>query len=148
MGPWDATTCHYAAGNSHLEVLQWARANGCPWDAVTCHRAAEGGHLSVLQWARANGCEWGTYMCTAAAESGHLDVPTVGHHSKELPVECGDVHQRGKKWPSAGAAVDHRQRMCSALFIISLLRRLARLQRHKQMSKYFICVRPLQYLQV
>ena len=42
----------------HLEVLQWARANGCPWDQRTCAYAATGGHLEVLQWARANGCPW------------------------------------------------------------------------------------------
>jgi len=40
----------------HLEVLQWARANGCPWDIRTCHKAAGGGHLKVLLWARKNGC--------------------------------------------------------------------------------------------
>ena len=42
-----------------MEVLDWARANGCPWDRVaTCACAARRGHLDVLQWARANGCEW------------------------------------------------------------------------------------------
>ena len=25
-------TCSSAAKGGHLEVLQWARANGCPWD--------------------------------------------------------------------------------------------------------------------
>ena len=42
----------------HLEVLQWARANGAPWDERTCRDAAVGGHLEVLQWARANGAPW------------------------------------------------------------------------------------------
>eukprot|EP01044_Picomonas_judraskeda_P054429 COSAG03_NODE_34323_length_127_cov_15.285714_1_plen_29_part_01 len=28
-----------------MEVLQWARANGCEWDAYTCRLAARGGHL-------------------------------------------------------------------------------------------------------
>ena len=42
----------------HLEVLKWARANGCPWDEGTCAYAAEGGHLEVLKWARENGCPW------------------------------------------------------------------------------------------
>jgi hypothetical protein len=35
----------------HLEVLQWARANGCPWDHHT--RDVATGH--VLEWAVANG---------------------------------------------------------------------------------------------
>ena len=46
----------FAAQGGHLEVMQWARANGCPWDSLTCAYAAEGGYLEVLQWARANGC--------------------------------------------------------------------------------------------
>ena len=45
-----------AMEGGHLEVLQWARANGCPWDEWTCHNAAAGGHLEVLRWAHANEC--------------------------------------------------------------------------------------------
>jgi hypothetical protein len=37
-------------------VLQWLRANGCEWDGETCENAKKGGHLEVLQWAIANGC--------------------------------------------------------------------------------------------
>ena len=37
-------------------MLQWAREKGCEWDEETCEYAAEGGHLEVLRWARANGC--------------------------------------------------------------------------------------------
>ena len=49
-------TCSYAAGGGYLEVLQWARANGCPWDEETCTFAAKKGHNEVLQWAIENGC--------------------------------------------------------------------------------------------
>ena len=42
-------TCAHAAAGGHLEVLQWARENGCPWDWKTCAWAAEGGHLAVLR---------------------------------------------------------------------------------------------------
>jgi hypothetical protein len=56
----------------YLEVLQWARANGCEWDTNTCREAAYSGHLEVLQWARANGCEWDAGTCYHAAYSGHL----------------------------------------------------------------------------
>ena len=81
--PWDEGTCGDAASNGHLEMLIWARANGCrgtsgrqlcgaqrpprgarwarargcPWDADTCSEAAENSHLEVLQ-ARASGCPW------------------------------------------------------------------------------------------
>ena len=59
----------------HLEVLQWARANGCDWDTGTCYLAAQEGHLDVLQWARANGCDWNSEKCAAiAAVRGHLDL--------------------------------------------------------------------------
>ena len=33
-------TCALAAIYRHLEVLQWARAQGCPWDEETCAWAA------------------------------------------------------------------------------------------------------------
>ena len=47
--------CTEAAGGGQLEVLQWARANGCPWDNHTCRMAANGGHLNMMPWLRANG---------------------------------------------------------------------------------------------
>jgi hypothetical protein len=36
-------------------VLQWARANGYPWDQRTLRNARIGGHLELLNWAIANG---------------------------------------------------------------------------------------------
>ena len=72
--PWDRRICKLAAQGGHLEVLQWARANGCPWDWETCAWAAAGGHLDVLRWARENGCEWDALTCAYAAGGGHLEV--------------------------------------------------------------------------
>lgn len=72
--PWDENTCYRAAEGGHLEMLIWARANGCPWDERTCSSAANGGHLEVLQWARANGCFWNEFTCSFAALGGHLKV--------------------------------------------------------------------------
>jgi hypothetical protein len=58
-----------------LEVLQWARENGCPWDDSTCTCAAQNGHLEVLQWARENGCAWDESKCVrAAARNSHVHV--------------------------------------------------------------------------
>ena len=48
--------CADAAAEGHLNVLRWARENGCPWDERTCKLAAEEGHLEVFNWACANGC--------------------------------------------------------------------------------------------
>ena len=69
---WDERTCAWAARNGHLEVLQWARAHGCRWDEATCAYAANKGHLAVLQWARAHGCPWDERTCANAAGNGHL----------------------------------------------------------------------------
>ena len=41
--------------NGHLEMLQWARANGCPWNWLTCANAKAKGHFELLSWAKANG---------------------------------------------------------------------------------------------
>jgi hypothetical protein len=62
-GDWRSSTCAHAAAGGRLEILQWARANGCEWDAFTCESAAHNGHLDVLQWAVANGCEWDARVC-------------------------------------------------------------------------------------
>src|SRR2546427_226255 len=70
--------CTYAAMNGHLEILKWARENGCKWETWTCAYAAKNGHLEVLKWARGNDCgqrcDWNSYTCANAAENGHLEV--------------------------------------------------------------------------
>ena len=55
---WNMWACVFAAGNGHLEVLQWLRSQGCPWDSRVCSFAARYGHLEVLRWAIENGCPW------------------------------------------------------------------------------------------
>jgi len=60
---------------AHLEVLKWARENGCKWDSWTCSNAAEGGHLDVLQWARENDCPWDrstSFLCSLISNTGAL----------------------------------------------------------------------------
>ena len=64
----------YAALGGHLEVLQWAHANGCPWKEETCQTAAQGGHLEMLQWAHANGCPWDERTCAEATSNGHFEL--------------------------------------------------------------------------
>jgi hypothetical protein len=39
----------------HLNVLQWARANGCPWNKDTLSYAEHNGDPVMLQWLRDNG---------------------------------------------------------------------------------------------
>ncbi|CAB9509092.1 ankyrin repeat protein [Seminavis robusta] len=71
MVPWNASTCEKAALGGHLEILKWARANGCHGSS-TCGCAQNG--IGVLKWARANGCPWHVLTCARAAEGGHLEV--------------------------------------------------------------------------
>ena len=74
--------------NGHLEVLQWARANGCDWDSLTCTYAAANGHLEVLQWARANGCDWNPRACIAeAGRSEHWEIVVWIYHNSEYSIE-------------------------------------------------------------
>jgi hypothetical protein len=68
--PWDEWTCAYATRYFH--ILKWARENGCPWDADTCSWAAGNGHLDVLKWARANGCPWDEWTCAYATRYFHI----------------------------------------------------------------------------
>ena len=72
---WDDIDCDEIAYRGHLEVLQWAHANGCPTIKLDsmCMNAAIGGHLEVLKWARANGWSWGNTL-SLAAEGGHLKI--------------------------------------------------------------------------
>ena len=66
--------CTWAAEMGHLDVLKYARENGCPWNEETCEEAARGGHLDVLKYLHENGCPWNEKACEHAAEMGHLDV--------------------------------------------------------------------------
>jgi hypothetical protein len=56
-----------------LDVLQWARGNGCPWDKETCSKAARGGHFELLQWAWEQGCPLDAdVVCDIAND--HLEI--------------------------------------------------------------------------
>ena len=50
--PWNEDVCAYAAKGGHLDVLKWARENGCPWNEQVCINAATNGHLEILKWAK------------------------------------------------------------------------------------------------
>jgi hypothetical protein len=63
-----------AATKGQLEVLKWARDNGCDWNSDTCSSAARGGQLDLLKWLRDNGCDWDYKTAAYAAEGGHLDL--------------------------------------------------------------------------
>ena len=63
--PWNSRVCSDAASEGHLEVLRWARSQGCPWDDSVTYAAAGGGpprlqhgHLEVLKWLIKEGCPY------------------------------------------------------------------------------------------
>jgi hypothetical protein len=44
-----------AAVWGRLEVLKWARANGCPWSRNIRELALESHNAAVIEWVNANG---------------------------------------------------------------------------------------------
>jgi len=96
--PWEASVCSWAARGGYLEVLQWARNHHCPWSASTCKRAAVGGHLEVLKWARDHNCEWDALTCACAAQGGHLAVLrwALEHHCPCDWVTCASAARHGQ----------------------------------------------------
>ena len=66
--------CFIAAENGWLDLLKWAKQNGCEWDSFVCGGAAWSGHLEIIKWEKQNGCEWDSKVCNDAALRGHLEV--------------------------------------------------------------------------
>ncbi|AVK76339.1 Ankyrin repeat protein [Pandoravirus kuranda] len=62
------------AAHGGLDVLQWARANGCPWDEAAPALAAMRGHFDTIKWLHANGCPWDANTCAEAVLAGHSDI--------------------------------------------------------------------------
>jgi hypothetical protein len=96
---WDSYTCERAAKNGHFEILKWVRSEGCPWDSDTCSSAAQNGHLEVLKWARSEGCPWDSYTCSWAAWNEHLEVLKWAKlNGCEWTPQTEDFVKR--KWPN------------------------------------------------
>jgi len=49
-----------AAANGDLQVLKYARENGCPWDSSVCSNAAHNGCLDMLKYAQSRTDALGT----------------------------------------------------------------------------------------
>ena len=71
---WSKWICWLAAGKGHLETLKWAISEGCQLDKWICIYAACNGHLETLKWARSQGCPWDEQVCSYAASNGHLET--------------------------------------------------------------------------
>lgn len=81
-------TCEQEDGRSSVEILAWARANGCPWnrawlveavadDWSECSRGLPGrGPSPILTFLEDNGCggEWLDGICALAADAGNVNT--------------------------------------------------------------------------
>jgi len=96
-----------------VELVSWAKDNGCPWTRQICALAARGGHLEVLQWARAHHCPWNENdMCQRAALGGNLEA---GAHTRPLLSStcCVSVIQLSKHRPQNVLASSRKVDACS-----------------------------------
>ena len=57
-----------------MDVIKWARSEGCPWNECVCEGAAMDGNLTNLKWLRENGCPWDEGVTANAAEHGHFTL--------------------------------------------------------------------------
>ena len=70
----DEDVMEYAARSGNLELVKSLRAAGCLWDHFTCSGAVDKGHVEVLRWARENGCPWTTdWRDWAGTRLGYTD---------------------------------------------------------------------------
>jgi hypothetical protein len=72
--PWNASTCSNAASNGHTDIIRWARDNGCPWNAKTCFNAARNNRLKVVRWLHANGCPWDARTYKIAVKNKNYEM--------------------------------------------------------------------------
>ena len=69
---------------------------------MTCAKAAEFGHLDILKWARANGCRWTARTRAEAADLGYIesdgslsdesDDDSLSDDSDDPYAEAGDFN--------------------------------------------------------
>ena len=89
--PWDESTCAAAAWVGNLDILKWARENGCPWDKRTCDNAARNGHLELLKWARKNGASWDEWTSSYALKGKHFKIVRYIADERERALKVTDA---------------------------------------------------------
>lgn len=111
-GPLDPCVFQ-AAREGNMDILRYARRNGCPWNVLTCAYAAASGNLETLKWAREEeGCGWCVFervfmlvlkclCCNSVANVEHVkesrsggggadvDTLTLPDHSRLRTVSSG-----------------------------------------------------------
>ena len=61
--PWDKWTCAWAAGKRPPRGAEVGARERLPVERGDVLGSGEGGHLEVLKWARENGCPWDEDTC-------------------------------------------------------------------------------------
>lgn len=68
------SACTMAAQTGNLDALKATREEGFPWDESTCIAAARNGDLAMLSWVIHQDCPVTELTCRAVAGNGHLQV--------------------------------------------------------------------------
>ena len=107
--PWDEDTCTAAARTATWRCSSGRERTDVRGDEGLAAVAASGGHLEVLQWARANGCSVG--QCDLRARRGWRPPggAAVGA-SERRSVGRGDLRRCRARRPPGGAAVGASER--------------------------------------
>ena len=66
--------CTYAVIGGHIDILKWARENGCPWDETTIVSAIKNGHLDVTKFILEQECLYKGNICNCAITFGQLEM--------------------------------------------------------------------------
>ena len=57
----------------HLEILEWARGNGCEWNETDYSSVT-----AMMRWEKVNGYGWSGGVSSNAARGGRLEVRREG----------------------------------------------------------------------
>ena len=64
-----------AAGNGHLELLEYFNDKGFAWkNMYVCSEAAHGGHLDIIKWVLSNDCPWTGHIIVNAVVYKHYHI--------------------------------------------------------------------------
>jgi len=122
--PWNFQTCTYAAGNGHLECLEYADSNGCAhfWD--TFFDPAVSGHLACFKYLYEKHLQGKDYNIQWACPEGIVYQCIKGaatHGQKEILLyienRAGPELFTNLKWYECFKMVKKEWRLCKTTFV-------------------------------
>ena len=72
--PSNKNVCEYIAKQGSIDLMKWARDEGCPWNIHVPYKAAHHGHIALLTWLSDNSCPISYRAAHAAAKGGHIHI--------------------------------------------------------------------------